>query len=147
MEHLKPDEYTVTYHGHVIYEGSKPKFWHNISIDLSETTLWRFDLSYCELENAKFVGTRFFGITTFSNIKIPGFADFGDAEFSSIPTFNDSDMPRSNFSSAFARDMIPFWSDPIILPGYKPSPFKDPAGNQCYWFSEVKHPPRADKSG
>lgn len=146
-EHLNPGEYTVTNHGRVIYEGPRPTFWRNVSVDLSDATLWKFNLSYCELENARFTGTRFFGTTSFSHAKVAGTADFGEAEFSSIPTFDNSDISRLSFGNAFARDMIPFFGDPIMPQGYELIPMKESSGKQIYYFSEVKNQPTTDKSG
>jgi hypothetical protein len=135
-DHLNPGRYTMTRYDHVIYDGPVPGFWPGMSIDLSDATLMQFNLGYCELGNAGFRRTRFFGITSFSNIKIRGFAEFGDAEFSSIPTFNGADIGDSYFGNAFCRDMIPFLVDPVPPKGYYMLPVEESEGKYVYYFTD-----------
>lgn len=134
--HLNPGQYTVTQHKHTIYDGPRAEFWREMNLDLSEATLWNFNLSYCELRNARFRDASFFGVTTFSHIKVLGFADFGDAEFSSIPTFDSAEIDESRFGGATSRNMVPFWSDPVPLKGYYMTPAEDSGGKHIYYFSE-----------
>lgn len=63
-------------------------FWPDIKLDLTGAALLDFDFSGCRVGDARFHGTKFFGVTNFGGARFAGTSDFSRSTFHRNVVFN-----------------------------------------------------------